>query len=201
MYIILGIISYFAIMLVSILTVYSWIDGEKKLAATNFVLVIVFSILTIVCFTKAQEEKVKENLNQRGIKMEQFNLEEYFKNPNRKIVTRNGNDVRIICTNQMNTETPIVALIKERKNAFEDPYEVSYNYYVNGHLLCNRDDPYDIFFADEDVRKHEGWVNIYKDFDSRILSKHIYRSESDAVSVRQEEGEDYIATVKITWEE
>lgn len=71
---------FFAIILVSIVTVYSWIDGEKKLAAVNFVLVIVLSILTIVCFAKTQEEKVKEeivkeNLNQGGIRMKQFNLE------------------------------------------------------------------------------------------------------------------------------
>lgn len=30
--------------------------------------------------------------------MKQFNLEEFEKNPNRKVVTRNGTPVRIICT-------------------------------------------------------------------------------------------------------
>lgn len=32
--------------------------------------------------------------------MEQFNLKKYLKNPNRKIVTRDGKDVRIICTDK-----------------------------------------------------------------------------------------------------
>lgn len=32
--------------------------------------------------------------------MKQFNLEEYLKNPKRKVVTRDGRDVRVICTDR-----------------------------------------------------------------------------------------------------
>ena len=140
MYIILGTISYFAIMLVSILTVYSWIDGEKKLAATNFVLIIVFSILTIVCFTKAQEEKVKENLNQREIKMEQFNLEEYLAHPECKVVTRDGRKVRIICTDGRLSQ-PIVTLVDDGSE------DMIITYFENGRFISSNEDDLDLFFA------------------------------------------------------
>ena len=43
--------------------------------------------------------------------MKQFNLDEFKKNPNRKVVTRSGLPVRVICTDKMG-EYPVVALVK-----------------------------------------------------------------------------------------
>ena len=40
--------------------------------------------------------------------MKQFDLQEYLKNPSRKVVTRDGRDVRIICTNY-DSFSPIIA--------------------------------------------------------------------------------------------
>ena len=42
--------------------------------------------------------------------MKQFNLEEYKKNPNRKVITRDGRSVRILCTDQKGTEYSVIAL-------------------------------------------------------------------------------------------
>lgn len=42
--------------------------------------------------------------------MKQFNLEEYQKNPNRKVITRDGRNVRIICTDKRKDDYPILAL-------------------------------------------------------------------------------------------
>ena len=42
--------------------------------------------------------------------MKDFNLEEFKKNPSQKVVTRDGRDVRIICTDAKNDES-IIALI------------------------------------------------------------------------------------------
>lgn len=42
--------------------------------------------------------------------MRQFNLEEYLKNPNQKVVTRDGHKVRILCTDRKH-EYPILALV------------------------------------------------------------------------------------------
>ena len=44
--------------------------------------------------------------------MKQFSLEEYLKNPNQKVVTRDGHPVRIICTDHDNISYPIVGAIK-----------------------------------------------------------------------------------------
>lgn len=74
--------------------------------------------------------------------MEQFNLEEYLKNPNRKIVTRDGNSVRIICTNRKSENHPIVALIQD------NPYNEEYVYYytIDGKLAINGMKSMDLFF-------------------------------------------------------
>ncbi len=44
--------------------------------------------------------------------MKPFNLEEYLKNPNREIVTRDGRNVKIICTNFDSEKYPIIGEIK-----------------------------------------------------------------------------------------
>ena len=43
--------------------------------------------------------------------MKPFNLEEYLKNPSRKIVTRDGYNVKIKYTGMWTTDHPIVALV------------------------------------------------------------------------------------------
>lgn len=42
--------------------------------------------------------------------MKEFSLEEYLKNPDREVVTRDGRKVRIICTDRKGA-TPIIALV------------------------------------------------------------------------------------------
>ena len=49
----------------------------------------------------------------KKIIMEKFNLEEYLKNPSRKVVTRDGRNARIICTDMNYKNHPIVALSKK----------------------------------------------------------------------------------------
>ena len=44
--------------------------------------------------------------------MKPFNLEEFKKNPSRKIITRDGRSVQILCTNARRSY-PIVALIED----------------------------------------------------------------------------------------
>ena len=43
--------------------------------------------------------------------MEQFSLEKFLENPNRKVVTRDGRSVRIICTNRLDKSFPVIALV------------------------------------------------------------------------------------------
>ena len=45
--------------------------------------------------------------------MKQFNLEEYLENPDRRIITKDGRSVRIICTNKLDNNYPVVALVHD----------------------------------------------------------------------------------------
>ena len=121
--------------------------------------------------------------------MKQFSLEEYLKNPSKKVVTRDGRKVRIICTDRRNTECPIVALINEECD------EVVYWYSKDGKVIPDDLTDWDLFFAPE---KHEGWINIYKDEREHYFGKFIYPSKADAEAVADST---CIATAKIEWEE
>ena len=45
--------------------------------------------------------------------MKPFSLEEYLKNPNRKILTRDGRNVKIICTNFLSNKNVIAEIEKD----------------------------------------------------------------------------------------
>ena len=63
--------------------------------------------------------------------MKQFSLDEYMKNPGRRIVTGKGNPARIICTNRKSENCPIIALIQDSTDNYED----AYYYTIDGGLL------------------------------------------------------------------
>ena len=52
--------------------------------------------------------------------MKPFNLEEYLKNPSRKIVTRDGRNARIVCTDRRYENYPIVALVQISDNCINE---------------------------------------------------------------------------------
>ena len=128
--------------------------------------------------------------------MKQFNLDEYLKNPLKKVVTRVGESVRIICTDYYG-EKPIIAKIEGCEN--------SYPFYEDGRFLSyGEPSNCDLFFAPE---KNEGWVNIYKTgaqretlgcFVTRYAGLGIWPTEEEAKAAA---APDPIATVKIEWEE
>ena len=119
--------------------------------------------------------------------MKPFNLEEYLANPSRKVVTREGKTVkRILCTDARGSY-PIVALIEESY------YDNALSYTDDGKLYSGESNVYDLFFAPE---KHEGWVNVYRDFDG-LMCGSVFATEEDAKC----NAKTAIATVKIEWEE
>ena len=123
--------------------------------------------------------------------MKQFNLEEYLKNPSRKVVTRNGSKVRIICTDKKG-DCPIVALITTLDGVAEE----TVTYKENGKFFGDSSYKYDLFFAPE---KHEGWVNVHRSLGLVDLwCRCIFDSEEEA---RRNADETAVATVKIEWEE
>ena len=81
--------------------------------------------------------------------MKQFNLDEYLKDPTKKVVTRDGRKVRIICTNAKN-DFPIIALVY-----CSDNKEDICTYHKNGHTLNTYESPNDLFFASEKKDKFD----------------------------------------------
>lgn len=123
--------------------------------------------------------------------MKEFNLTEYLKDPSKKVVTRDGREVRIICTDAKGDE-PIVALIY---NNIRDEENV-YTYNRDG-LFYKNDSCLDLFFA---PTKREGWVNVYFSVDKdKYVGEEIYSSKEEAI--KNNKYRIYIATIKIEWEE
>ena len=122
--------------------------------------------------------------------MKPFNLEEYLANPSKKIVTRCGLAVtRFLCTDRKHTK-PIVACIEDGCT------EVVCFYAKDGKVTSNMSTDFDLFFA---TNKHEGWVNVYMNCNERNLGA-LYSSKEDALEVAKS-NDNYVATVKIEWEE
>ena len=122
--------------------------------------------------------------------MEQFSLEKYLANPSRKVVTRDGCPVRILCTDKKSYNEQIVGLIMSGNGM-----EHIFTWTQQGKQYLNMDALNDLFFAPE---KHEGWVNIYKVGKNKKCG-FIYETEEAAKS--QFEPNEHIATVKVEWEE
>lgn len=128
--------------------------------------------------------------------MKQFNLEEYLKNPERKVVTRDGKPVRIICTDRKPVKDedvqPIIALVY---NA-DDEGEWCYIFYPNGEFLYGEGHNLDLFFA---PTKHEGWINVYRNERTCYVGGGVYETEQVAKEMAGED-KDRVATIKIEWE-
>lgn len=124
--------------------------------------------------------------------MKQFNLEEYLKNPNRKIITRDNHSARVVCTDQKGGNYPVIALVQKTFG------ETSFNYTKAGLCILDEENPNDLFFEPE---KKEGWINIYK-YNSVITpGPQVYDTKEKAESARTSCLIDYISTIKIEWEE
>ena len=80
--------------------------------------------------------------------MEQFSLEKYLENPTRKVVTRDGRPVRILCTDAKAKDgCCIIAAIET------DGEEEGYQFFKNGKAYSSKssiEDCADLFFADEE---------------------------------------------------
>ena len=128
--------------------------------------------------------------------MKPFNLKEYLKNPSRKVVTRNGDIVKIHCTDFVDERYPIIARIEDASASISFTKDGKYEY--------SRDTKYDLFFAPE---KHEGWIYIFKHFPNNDYLYNCSRTKSQVFESKEsaeKEGKDclgYITTIKIEWDE
>ena len=122
--------------------------------------------------------------------MERFNLDEYIKNPSKRVVTRDGRNVKILCTDYIGFG-PIIA--KVEGNSY------SQMFYSDGTACRCEGSTYDFFFAPE---KYEGWINVYRDRDTGTVSfgAILYTSREEAEEVGKTDVY-YAATAKREWEE
>ena len=126
--------------------------------------------------------------------MKPFNLEEYLKNPSKKVVTRDRKAVKILCTNYESRQ-PIIAEIEGHD--YSQSFTKDGRYYID-----NRNSPYDLFFA-SDI--HEGWINIFRGKESPFTGNIIFATKEEA----EESGRHccgftkdlYMTSAKIEWEE
>lgn len=130
--------------------------------------------------------------------MKRFNLEEYLANPDKEVITRNGNPVRIICTDrESSVNQPVVALVKT-----SDLGEVCNVFNADGSFyeVCG-ESPFDLFFK---TTKREGWVNIFSFPAPEVRTDgSVYDSYKEAKSFvkNNPDAEYYMDTAKIEWEE
>ena len=121
--------------------------------------------------------------------MKQFNLEEYLKNPLRKVITRDGRNVKILCTNFTKAQH-IIAQIEGN--------DYSTAFHKDGIFVNGFESNIDLFFAPE---THEGWINLYKnEHGISWLSPNYFASKEEA----EKEGKTHtcsVTTIKIEWEE
>lgn len=127
--------------------------------------------------------------------MKKFNLDEYLKNTQKKVITREGLPVRIICTDKMcdnrESQKPIMALVN-----FGDR-EVVYPYTSDG-ISSPLLPKFDLFFARE---KKEGWVNIYTNDCGVAYSGQIIHGVYEDAETTGRSLKGYLTTSKIEWEE
>lgn len=123
--------------------------------------------------------------------MKKFDLQKYLSNPSRKVVTRDGKSVRILCTDAKG-DYPIVALTIE--NNLRDMV-----------LICEADgtdirsENNDLFF---DVETKHGWVNLYRTEQGFVIFGSVYDTKEDALDeLEKVDNCKYIDTIQIEWEE
>ena len=125
--------------------------------------------------------------------MKSFNLKEYLTNPSKKVVTRVGKSVRIICTNRLSENYPIIALVNDKD------YEMCYSYTEFGKFDENQniDCDLDLFFVPD---KKSGWINLYKMNSIISPGPRAYDTKEEAESAAGDKSY-YISTIKVEWEE
>lgn len=123
--------------------------------------------------------------------MKQFDLEEYLKNPSRKVVTRDGQSVKIHCTTFESISGRLIVAEIEGSG-------YSATFFKNGKYFKSEETPLDLFFAPE---KREGWINIYKDVYNNYVGQYRIFESKEAAEKDGKGCKAYISAVKIEWED
>ena len=125
--------------------------------------------------------------------MKQFNLQEYLAHPERRVVTRDGRKVRIVCTDRTGLNAkPVVALITSPNGD-----EVIKTFWNNGFETTAIEGKNDLFFAPS---KHTDYINLYHNENGYYLGGTVFSSAEKAKEIAAESGY-YLTTIKAEWED
>ena len=125
--------------------------------------------------------------------MEQFTLEKYLADPTRRVVTRGGYNVRIVCTDLQKNDCPIVGRIQ-----YPSGIEEIDTFQTNGRCSERYQSDSDLFFAPAEETR---WVYLYRPrYDTqKVFASAAYGTEESArKAMTLDEG---FGLTKITWEE
>ena len=125
-------------------------------------------------------KQLEANINKQ--RMKPFNLE--LAKSGKPVCTRDGRKARIICFDRVGFR-PIIALINHR----DSDLEYMQDYMGNGRKDKEGVTNCDLMMLPE---KKEGWVNLYK--------SSVWSTKEEAMKYRNK-CNDYINTIKITWED
>ena len=123
--------------------------------------------------------------------MKPFSIKEHLEHPDWKVVTREGEPVRILCTDLDDDDYPVAAATKNRHVD---------RYTADGLFQLREKTKYDLFFGRE---KREGWALIVKETALRAshLFPEIYATKEAAERVWEANPGIECSIVKIEWEE
>ena len=133
-------------------------------------------------------KQTKEDMEEKKLNLKPFDIQKAREG--KPVCTRDGRKARIICFDAKGDPCPIIALVEE------NGIESAYHYDKNGQNAYNKS-KLDLMMLPE---KKEGWVNVYKKEQNRYV-KGIFPSREIALNSISEKSREYIATIKITWEE
>ena len=127
-------------------------------------------------------------MEEKKLNLKPFDLE--AAKAGKPVCTRDGRKARIICFDR-DCDMHIVALVA-------DPLGESVHYYLsNGKVDFDKNNDYDLMMLPE---KKVGWINVYKG--GKLDADYIYPTKETAVTNIFKSMEDnYIDTIKLTWEE
>ena len=132
-------------------------------------------------------KQTKEDMEENKLNLKPFDIQKAREG--KPVCTRDGRKVRIVCFDRIDAK-PILALIPST----DGKGEVVFDYFVSGKRIATPlESDLDLMMYPE---KKEGWVNVYK---GGLLDTKFYLTQKEALD--KASSEDYIATVKIEWEE
>ena len=120
--------------------------------------------------------------------MKPFNLKEHLEHPDWKVVTREGEPVRILCTDLDDNDYPVAAATKNRHVD---------RYTADGLFQAGKETKYDLFFYS---KKFEAWALFEGRMGYFVLDTIIYDTIEEARRVKEDNPGRYGSIVKLEWE-